>query len=48
MTYINMHPHHRSTTTYTHLQGHPWTQLVLYLFMITICDYMVQIMGLGV
>ena len=28
-----------TTTTHTHLQSHPWTQLVLYLFIITMCDY---------
>ena len=39
--------HWLTTTTHTYLQGHPWTQLIVYLFIITMCDYMVQIMGLG-
>ena len=36
-----------TTTTHTYLQGHPWTQLVVYLFIITMCDHRAQIMGLG-
>ena len=36
-----------TTTTHTYLQGDPYTQLVVYLFIITMCDYGAQIMELG-
>jgi len=35
-----------TTTTYTYLQSYPWAELVAYLFIITMCDYRAQIMGL--